>query len=92
MREASRGRLGHLSVVIAACVGLTAGLALPQLSSATSAPSAEDATVVIAKYQGRIPELMAEQDIPGLAVALVDGDHVRLRPASRSLCSWLRGI
>ena len=48
--------------------------------------------MVIAKYQGRIPELMAEQDIPGLAVALVDGDHVRLRPASRSLCSWLRGI
>jgi CubicO group peptidase (beta-lactamase class C family) len=31
---------------------------------------------VIAKYQQRIPELMAEQDIPGLSVALVDGDRV----------------
>jgi CubicO group peptidase (beta-lactamase class C family) len=31
---------------------------------------------VIARYEARIPQLMAEQDIPGLAVALVDKDGV----------------
>ena len=33
------------------------------------------AATVIAKYRERIPELMAEQDIPGLALALVDKDR-----------------
>jgi CubicO group peptidase (beta-lactamase class C family) len=61
---------------IAACVALTANaLALP-LGLATSARAADDATTVIASYRARIPELMAEQGIPGLAVALVDGDQV----------------
>jgi CubicO group peptidase (beta-lactamase class C family) len=31
---------------------------------------------VIARYQETIPELMAEEDIPGLALAVVDGDRV----------------
>jgi CubicO group peptidase (beta-lactamase class C family) len=30
---------------------------------------------VIARYRERIPELMAQQGMPGLAVALVDGDR-----------------
>ena len=34
------------------------------------------AAAVIARYRERIPELMAEQGVPGLAVALVDGDRV----------------
>ena len=42
--------------------------------------SAEDATggaaTEIARYEARIPQLMAEQGIPGLAVALVDQDKV----------------
>lgn len=35
----------------------------------------EAAETVIARYRARIPELMAEQGIPGLAVALVDKDE-----------------
>jgi CubicO group peptidase (beta-lactamase class C family) len=35
----------------------------------------EAAATVVAKYRQRIPELMAEQGIPGLAVALVDKDR-----------------
>ena len=31
---------------------------------------------VIARYQEKIPELMAEEDVPGLALAVVDGDRV----------------
>jgi CubicO group peptidase (beta-lactamase class C family) len=33
------------------------------------------AATVIARYRARVPELMAEQGIPGLAVALVDKDQ-----------------
>lgn len=33
------------------------------------------AATVIARYRARIPELMAEQGVPGLAVALVDKDQ-----------------
>ena len=35
-----------------------------------------DASKVIARYQAQIPQLMAEQGVPGLALALVDGDRV----------------
>jgi CubicO group peptidase (beta-lactamase class C family) len=48
-------------------------------ASGSRAPSPADgdgAAAVIARYQARIPQLIAEQDIPGLAVALVDGDRV----------------
>ena len=44
-------------------------------SAETSALDRASATVV-ERYQVRIPELMAEQGIPGLAVAVVDGDEV----------------
>jgi CubicO group peptidase (beta-lactamase class C family) len=64
--------------VIAA--GLAFGLALsvvPVGSKPTAyATDATDATAtVVARYQARIPELMAEQGIPGLAVALVDSQQ-----------------
>ena len=39
------------------------------------APADATARKVIARYRERIPELMAEQGIPGLAVALVDKDQ-----------------
>ena len=69
--KARRHRL--VTAAIATCVGLMTGVAAPPPGIASPARAA-DAAAVIAKYQARIPELMAEQDIPGLAVALVDAD------------------
>jgi CubicO group peptidase (beta-lactamase class C family) len=60
---------------MAACTGSMAGATLPP-GMASSVGAANDAANVIARYQARIPELMAEEGIPGLAVALVDGDQV----------------
>jgi CubicO group peptidase (beta-lactamase class C family) len=49
----------------------------PNAVTQSIAPSADAASVsVIARYQQTIPELMREQDIPGLSVAVVDEDHI----------------
>ncbi len=64
------------AVAIAACVGVMAGAFVPSPFVPSSARAADDAASVIATYEQRIPQLMAEQHIPGLAVALVDGDRV----------------
>src|SRR4051812_46485505 len=47
-------------------------------AAAVAAPAtrSDGAAAVIASYQARIPALMAEEHIPGLAVALVDGNRV----------------
>jgi len=47
-------------------------------TAAVAAPAAQSDGVaaVIASYQARIPALMTQEQIPGLALALVDGDHV----------------
>ena len=74
MLRASRAGRGPVLAAIAVLTAWTAGAA--PLAVATPAAAAGDAASVIAEYQARIPELMAEQDIPGLAVALVDGDQV----------------
>ena len=63
-------------MAIAACVGLSAGAFAVPFGFPGAARAADDAASVIAKYEQRIPELMAEQNVPGLAVALVDGDRV----------------
>ncbi len=68
-------RRGPLIATLAACVGLATVSVLP-FGAVPSVGAATDAANVIAKYQAHIPELMAEQDVPGLAVALVDGDQV----------------
>jgi CubicO group peptidase (beta-lactamase class C family) len=73
-RSSRRPKL--LAVALAACVGLTAGGAALPLGLVTSVKAADSAAAVIAKYQVKIPELMAEQNVPGVAVALVDGDQV----------------
>lgn len=62
---------------VAAAVGVllttpSAGVA----AAAATAAQRDGAAAVIASYQVKIPELMAEQHIPGLALALVDGDRV----------------
>ena len=64
-----------------AAVAVTVGVLLATVSggaAAVAAPAAQrdGVAAVIASYQAKIPELMAQQHIPGLAVALVDGDRV----------------
>ena len=51
------------------------GTSIGPFDSTSRAVAANPAATVIAKYRARIPELMAEQGVPGLAVALVDRDH-----------------
>jgi hypothetical protein len=76
MVRASGDRWGFLALGIAACIGLTAGALGVPPGAPPPVRAADPAASVIAKYQQRIPELMAEQNIPGLSVALVDGDRV----------------
>jgi len=67
----------HRGVARAAAAGLVVVLVLSAnpLGSARPVLAADDpAATVIARYQARIPQLMVEQGIPGLAVALVDND------------------
>jgi CubicO group peptidase (beta-lactamase class C family) len=65
--------------LVALAVGAGAVLSLATSSAplgATHQARADGpAATVIAKYRARIPGLMAEQEIPGLAVALVDNDQ-----------------
>ena len=61
----------------AVAAGLLFGFAtsIVPLGSVPPASAADVAATVIARYRERIPELMAEQRVPGLAVAFVDGDR-----------------
>jgi CubicO group peptidase (beta-lactamase class C family) len=67
------------AVRAAVAVGLLFGFAtsIVALGSVPPASAADVAATVIARYRERIPGLMAEQGVPGLAVALVDGDRAR---------------
>lgn len=49
---------------------------LPDGQSASMHPLDAASEAVIAEYQASIPQLMEEQDVPGLAVVVVDRDHV----------------
>lgn len=68
-------RSARLAVATTLTVLLTASLGG---AAAVATPSAQTDGVatVIANYQARIPELMAQEHIPGLALVLVDGDRV----------------
>ena len=67
------------AVRAAVAVGLLFGFAtsIVALGSVPPASAADVAATVIARYREGIPGLMAEQGVPGLAVALVDGDRAR---------------
>src|ERR1700693_6374339 len=60
---------------VAAALALSFAGPIVAFGSPSQVRAADPATTVIAKYRSRIPELMAEQRIPGLAVALVDSDQ-----------------
>jgi CubicO group peptidase (beta-lactamase class C family) len=71
-RRLVKGALcGGLALALAAPIG-PLGAARPVVAAEMAADAA---ATVIARYQARIPELMAEQGVPGLAVALVDADQ-----------------
>ncbi len=61
--------------VIAFALGLAVSL-LPVGPASAAAPGDDAVARVVATYRERIPELMAEQDVPGLAVAVADRDRV----------------
>ena len=61
------------ALIGAACILLAGASAGP---ARAASPATAGAASVIATYGDRIPELMAEQDIPGLAIALVDRDEI----------------
>ncbi len=65
-------RAATFTIVFALLLSLLA----PSFALAQSSPSAENDNPIIQKYRQLIPQLMAEQDIPGLAVAVVDDTRV----------------
>lgn len=65
-----------MAMASGACLALVVGAAGSAAGPLPSPDPSGGAGGVIARYQERIPQLMAEQGIPGLAVALVDGDRV----------------
>lgn len=70
-------RAAVAAVVVLLGTSVSGGMA------ADAAPAQSDGVAaVIASYQARIPALMEQEHIPGLALALVDGDHV----------AWQQGI
>jgi CubicO group peptidase (beta-lactamase class C family) len=72
------GTTSHVNLSACTVQGVAArSFACPivPFGSSSQVGAADPATSVIAKYRTLIPELMAEQRIPGLAVALVSADQ-----------------
>ncbi len=65
----------RIGAVAAALVFSIAG-SMPASGSEGDILGADAAAAAIEEYRARIPDMMAEQGIPGLAVALVDADQV----------------
>ena len=63
-----RGR----ALAVGAAFTFSVATSIGPLDSTPRAVAANPAATVIAKYRGSIPQSMREQDVPGLAIALVD--------------------
>jgi CubicO group peptidase (beta-lactamase class C family) len=66
----------NVIVALAAALVLSAAGSSGPLDSTSPAMAANPAPGVISIYRERIPELMAEQGVPGLAVAMVDSERI----------------
>ena len=71
----SRWPRGRVALAVAAALAFSLGTSIGPLDSTRRAVAANPAATVIARYRARIPELMAEQGVPGLSVALVDANQ-----------------
>ena len=71
----SRLPRGRFTLAVGAAFAFLLATSIGPLDSTPRAVAANPAATVIATYRARIPELMAEQGVPGLAVALVDADR-----------------
>ncbi|MFL6099400.1 MAG: serine hydrolase domain-containing protein [Actinomycetales bacterium] len=69
---------GWAHATVAAVVALLLATTFGGRAGVASAPAVQrdGVAAVIAGYQAKMPELMRQQHIPGLALALVDGDRV----------------
>ena len=66
---------GFMTRAVGAALVLLLATSIAPLGSTNRALADDAAATAIARYRERIPELMAEQGIPGIAVALVDKDE-----------------
>jgi CubicO group peptidase (beta-lactamase class C family) len=64
------------TTVVAALAVATLGLTTTAPATATPVVPGRPATSVIEAYRERIPALLAQEHVPGLAVVVVDGDRV----------------
>ena len=71
----SRWLRGFVARAVGAALVFSLATSIAPLDSTHRVLADDAAATVIARYRERIPELMAEQGIPGLAVALVDKDQ-----------------
>jgi CubicO group peptidase (beta-lactamase class C family) len=66
---------GRVALAVVAALAFSLASSIGPLDATPRAAAANPAATVIARYRARIPELLAQQGIPGLAVALVDRDQ-----------------
>ena len=69
-------RLAHRLLGFVVAFILSATVTAPSPGLAQAAPAFGDDNPIIEKYRQLIPQLMAEQKVPGLAIAVVDDAHV----------------
>ena len=71
----SRLPCGRFTLGVGVAFTFVLATSLGPVDATPRAVAANPAAPVIATYRARIPELMADQGVPGLAVALVDADR-----------------
>ena len=86
----SRWLRGFVTLPVGAALVFSLATQSAPLASTHRVLGDDAAATVIARYRARIPELMAEQGVPGLAVALVDRDQTCGSRASATSIDGLR--
>ena len=66
----------RVAIAVAAALALSVTSAILPMGLGHEAAAADVATTVIERYRKRIPQLMTEQEVSGLAIAFVDAEEV----------------